>query len=138
MFEIGGLNHITIFVADMATSLEFYQQILGMKVIHQGSEYAYLEAGKTWFCISQQKLQPKQANQLGIHHMALTINEEDFDHVVAHLRANGVTIIREPLIRGVGKSVNFLDPDGVEWEFHTSNLAERMNVIEQMERNLQK
>lgn len=32
-----------------------------------------------------------------------------------------------------GKTVNFLDPDGVQWEFHTSNLAERLTVIEDME-----
>jgi catechol 2,3-dioxygenase-like lactoylglutathione lyase family enzyme len=134
MFETKGINHITIFVSDYKRSLEFYREVLRMRVVHDGGHYAYLESGSTWICISGDPIGQERPPQLKQLHLALTVDEADFDKAVQHLRDNGVTIIRGPITRGVGKTVNFLDPDGIEWEFHTSNLAERMNVIAEMER----
>ncbi|GIM48034.1 glutathione transferase FosA [Collibacillus ludicampi] len=134
MFETGGLNHVTIFVRDLKRSLEFYTEILRMKIIHEGDDYAYLESGTTWFCISQKPFEKGKYEQIGVNHISLTVASEDFDKAVAHLRENHVPIVRDPVIRGKGKTVNFLDPDGLQWEFHTSNLAERMTVIDEMER----
>lgn len=133
MFTVNGLNHITIFVQDLERSLQFYTEVLRMHVVRKGDGYAYLEAGSTWFCISQQAKDRLQPEQFGVHHMALSVDPADFDEALAHLRSHNVTIVREPITRGVGKTVNFLDPDGLQWEFHTSNLAERMTVIEEME-----
>lgn len=135
MFSVNGLNHITIFVQDLERSLQFYTEVLRMQLIRKGDDYAYLESGRTWFCISQQIKDPFQPDQLGVHHMALSVDAADFDEALAHLQSHNVTIVREPITRGIGKAVNFLDPDGLQWEFHTSNLAERMTVIEEMEAN---
>jgi catechol 2,3-dioxygenase-like lactoylglutathione lyase family enzyme len=134
MFETGGLNHVTIYVRDLKRSMEFYTEILRMKIVHEGDGYAYLESGTTWFCISQKPFEKGKYEQIGVNHISLTVAPEDFDKAVAHLRENHVPIVREPVIRGIGKTVNFLDPDGLQWEFHTSNLAERMTVIDEMER----
>lgn len=133
MFETYGLNHITIFVSQLERSLDFYQTILRMKLVHQGIDYAYLESGSTWFCLSQKPLDHQPNPSLGPDHVALTVKEDDFEAAVAHLREHNVPIVRGPIIRGIGKTVNFLDPDGLQWEFHTSNLAERMTIIEQMD-----
>lgn len=134
MFSVNGLNHITLFVEDLERSLQFYTEVLLMQLIRKGDDYAYLESGTTWICISQQAKDPLRPEQLGVHHMALSIDPADFDEALEHLRKYHVKIVREPITRGIGKAVNFLDPDGVQWEFHTSNLAERMTVIEDMER----
>ncbi|MGB8955700.1 MAG: VOC family protein [Tumebacillaceae bacterium] len=135
-FETHGVNHITLFVRDLEVSLKFYTDILRMKVVrYDPGDYAYLESGMTWFAIAQKPIDGHVPQRLGVSHMALTVREEDFETALEHLRRNDVKIVREPIIRGMGKTVNFLDPDGVEWEFHTSNLAERMTVIEEMERN---
>ncbi len=133
MFETNGLNHITIFVSDFERSLRFYTEILRMRVVHTGERYAYLESGSTWFCISGEPIGQSRPRQLEQLHLALTVAEDDFECAVQHLRDHQVRIVREPLARGVGRSVNFLDPDGIEWEFHTSNLPARMSVIQQME-----
>ena len=136
MFETHGLNHITLFVRDLEVSLQFYTDILQMKVVrYDPGDYAYLESGSTWFAIAQKPLDDVRPQQLGVAHLALTVRDEDFEQALELLRRQDVPIVREPVVRGVGKTVNFLDPDGVEWEFHTSNLAERMTVIEEMERN---
>jgi catechol 2,3-dioxygenase-like lactoylglutathione lyase family enzyme len=133
VFETRGLNHITIFVRDLKQSIEFYTEILRMKMVHHGDDYAYLESGTTWFCISQKPLENEKSEQLGVHHISLTVSPEEFDQAVAHLRENHVPIVRGPITRGKGKTVNFLDPDGLQWEFHTSNLSERMTIIDEME-----
>ncbi|WP_018133558.1 VOC family protein [Effusibacillus pohliae] len=134
MFQTHGVNHITIFVRDLDRSLEFYTKILRMKVVRQGGDYAYLESGTTWFCIAQKPSGRQVCDRIGVNHLALTVSAEEFEEAVAHLRENQIPIVRGPVIRGIGKTINFLDPDGLQWEFHTSNLAERMTVIEQMER----
>lgn len=138
MFETHGLNHITLFVKDLQRSLQFYTDILRMRVVHTGDGYAYLESGATWFCLSEQPLPDDVPKPNGVHHIALTVTHGDFEAAVEHLRRHDVQIVREPVLRGIGKAVNFLDPDGVQWEFHCSNLAERMTVIEEMERDLKK
>lgn len=135
MFQTHGLNHITLFVQDLETSLRFYTQTLRMSVVRKGDDYAYLESGSTWFCISQKTSQEQVSDRIGVNHIALSVTPEDFEKALQHLRDHNVPIVREPVTRGLGLTVNFLDPDGVQWEFHTSNLAERMTVIEEMERN---
>lgn len=134
LFETHGLNHITLFVKDLQRSLRFYTETLRMRVVHAGEGYAYLESGTTWFCLSEQPLPDDAPATNGVHHIALTVSRNDFEAAVEHLRCHQVPIVREPVLRGIGQSVNFLDPDGVQWEFHCSNLAERMTVIEEMER----
>ncbi len=44
------------------------------------------------------------------------------------LQENEVRIVRGPVQRGQGWSINFLDPDGTQLELHTSTLEERMKV----------
>ncbi|TCP58170.1 metallothiol transferase [Tumebacillus sp. BK434] len=135
MFETKGLNHITIFVENFDRTLYFYKEILRMRVVHQGGHYAYLESGATWICLSGEEIGQARPSRLEQLHLALTVDDADFEQAVQHLRDHNVPIVRGPVARGVGKTVNFLDPDGVEWEFHTSNLAERMRVIAEMERS---
>ncbi|KEO82751.1 VOC family protein [Tumebacillus flagellatus] len=134
MFTTRGLNHVTLFVESLADSLVFYQEILRMKLVQRGKDYAYLESGPTWFCVSEKPSNANVQGEKGVNHIALTVSLEEFDEAVAHLRTHGVPIVREPVMRGIGRAVNFLDPDGVQWEFHCSNLAERMTVIQEMER----
>lgn len=133
MFQTHGLNHITLYVQDLPRSVHFYTEILRMRLVHQGPDYAYLESGSTWFALAHRPSDAVVTGEKGINHIALTVRSEDFAEAVAHLRQHNVPILREPILRGRGRAVNFLDPDGVQWEFHESNLAERMTVIHEME-----
>ena len=127
--KVQGFNHVTIKVSDIKASLHFYVDVLGMKLVHSGTTDAYLEWGSAWVClIEKAQFDDQGEEQLGVDHVAFSISEEDFQEAVEILKEKDVPIVRGPLKRGQGWSINFLDPDGTQLELHTSNLQERMKV----------
>jgi catechol 2,3-dioxygenase-like lactoylglutathione lyase family enzyme len=127
--NVQGFSHVTLRVRDLQRSLDFYRDKLGMKVVHIGRKDAYLEWGEAWVCIMEKRDDPPQTlKTLGVDHIAFFIPPSYFDEAVQRLKEHGITIVRGPLKRGTGWSVNFLDPDGTELELHTSTLQERMTV----------
>ncbi|AZK47927.1 VOC family protein [Paenibacillus lentus] len=127
--NVVGFSHVTINVSDLDRSLDFYCNLLMMKLRHQGKADAYLEWGSAWICLIQRPgLNKKIEKGMGVDHVAFYINEDDFQEAVSVIERKGVTIVRGPIKRGKGWSINFLDPDGIELELHTSNLDERMEI----------
>lgn len=125
--NISGFNHLTINISSLEESLPFYMEILQATLVHKGAMDAYLEWGPVWICL-QEKDGLGMNRGYGIHHIAFTINEEGFHEAVQRLKEKEVDIVRGPMKRGIGWSVNFLSPDNVQFELHTSNLQERMGV----------
>jgi catechol 2,3-dioxygenase-like lactoylglutathione lyase family enzyme len=124
-----GFSHVTINVSNLDKSLDFYVRMLQMKLVHRGKKDAYLEWGNAWVCLQQRPKQyANKSNQIGVDHIAFYISEEDFHDAVKILEEHQVEIVRGPLQRGIGWSINFLDPDGIQLELHTSTLMERMSV----------
>jgi catechol-2,3-dioxygenase len=126
--NVQGFSHVTINVSNLSRALQFYIDILQMNLVHRGRKDAYLEWGNAWICLQERPEKVKQREQLGVDHVAFYINEKDFAKAVKHLQENNVEIVRGPIKRGLGWSVNFLDPDGTQLELHTSTLSERMKV----------
>lgn len=126
--KVRGFSHVTINVSDLKRALDFYTGILQMNLVHRGRRDAYLEWGSAWVCLQERPGLSPQDPQVGVDHVAFYIDENDFGPAVERLREYNVRIVRGPLRRGVGWSVNFLDPDGTQLELHTSTLAERMSV----------
>jgi catechol 2,3-dioxygenase-like lactoylglutathione lyase family enzyme len=128
---VKGFSHATINVKDLAESLRFYVDLLGMEVVHKGKRDAYLEWGDAWVCLQERpKFYEMKEELLGVDHIAFYITEENFKSAVQLLKTNNITIVREPVERGIGLSVIFIDPNGTKLELHTSTLAERMTVWE--------
>jgi catechol-2,3-dioxygenase len=126
---VESFNHITLNVKNLQTTIEFYTDILGMTLRHQGNKDAYLEWGTAWICIIEKpEFQEIDPEQIGVDHIAFFITEEHFPSAVRILKENNVSIVRGPIQRGVGWAVNFLDPNGIQFELHTSTLEERMSV----------
>ncbi|WP_339218479.1 VOC family protein [Paenibacillus sp. FSL H8-0332] len=127
--KVTGFSHITLQVRDLKTSLEFYHGILGMNVRHHGRIDAYLEWGSAWVCLVERTEAGQQPSGFaGMDHVAFYIAEDDFEEAVAILNKHHIEFVRGPVQRGTGWSVNFLDPDGIQLELHTSTLDERMQV----------
>lgn len=127
--KVTGFSHITINVRNLQTSLDFYHGILGMTLRHRGRTDAYLEWGSAWVCLVERRDAGEHAGGFaGMDHVAFYIAENDFNEAVGILKQSNVTIVRGPIQRGVGWSVNFLDPDGIQLELHTSTLDERMKI----------
>lgn len=124
--KASGFNHVTIRVSDLDRALRFYRNVLGMKLVHLGRTDAYLEWGAAWVCLLQKDGLSPGRDRYGVDHVAFSIEERYFHEAAAALQENGVPIVRGPIARGGGLSVNFLDPDGTELELFTGTLAERM------------
>ena len=125
--KVTGFSHITLTVRDLQISLEFYQGILGMNIRHRGRTDVYLEWGGAWVCLVERTdVREHTSGFAGMDHVAFFIAENDFNDALDVLQQNNVTIVRGPVQRGAGWSVNFLDPDGTQLELHTSTLDERM------------
>ncbi|WP_199618114.1 VOC family protein [Paenibacillus alkalitolerans] len=126
---VQGFSHVTINVRDLSKSLTFYRDMLGMKVRHLVNTDAYLEWGTAWICIIERSDYEQVTHKhIGTDHIAFYISEKHFNEAVEILEKHNVKIVRGPIKRGVGWSVNFLDPDGTELELHTSTLEKRMTV----------
>lgn len=123
-----GFSHVTINVIDLVRSLEFYTGTLGMKLVHRGRRDAYVEWGTAWVCLQERPAYLSTTPQAGVDHVAFFIDPDEFHPMATVLRQSGVPIIRGPIERGGGWTVNFLDPDGSQLEFHTATLAQRMVV----------
>ncbi|MHB1957253.1 VOC family protein [Alicyclobacillus sp. ALC3] len=127
-YETKGFSHVTINVSNLEPSLRFYTGTLGMKLVHQGRQDAYLEWGTAWICLQERPELMSQQFQLGVDHVALYVTPAEFHSMVELLLEANTPIVRGPVERGGGWIVNFLDPDGTQLEFHTGTLTERMKV----------
>ncbi|WP_333606706.1 fosfomycin resistance glutathione transferase [Arsukibacterium sp.] len=118
-----GLNHITIAVSDLARSLAFYTELLGMTAHVRWDAGAYLSLGDVWFCLSCDKVAPGR----DYSHIALDIAAKDFTAFVTRLRQAGVTEWKQN--SSEGQSLYFLDPDGHKLEVHCGSLQTRLNAL---------
>jgi catechol 2,3-dioxygenase-like lactoylglutathione lyase family enzyme len=135
-----GISHVAIGVSDMARSLPFYRDLLGLEVmldteekVGSGSRHAvYLRWGKDGgFLVLSQTLgrepsgKPLRLHQVGLHHFAFAV--DNLEKRVEKLKSAGVKILVPPYTadtiaygeRGGGKMLTclFEDPDGTILQF---------------------
>lgn len=118
-----GLNHITIAVSDIARSLAFYTDFVGMKSHVRWDSGAYLSLGGVWFCLSCDDVSPSQ----DYSHIAFDIAEQNFVEFRKKLRNAGVIEWKQNASEG--DSVYFLDPDGNKLEAHSGDLQTRLKAL---------
>jgi len=117
------INHITIAVSDITRSIEFYGDVLGLKLHVVWETGAYLTAGGLWFCLSLD--QP--CEKADYTHFAFTVDSEDFQTCCKVLLSKGVKQWKEN--SSEGDSFYFLDPDGHKLEIHVGNLESRLQGL---------
>ena len=121
---ISGINHITFTVKDMNLSIQFYRDLLGMKLHVFWDTGAYLTAGDTWICLSLGEPEPAK----DYTHVAFSIDEK----VLSELRAKRSEIGFEEWKRNTseGESLYLLDPNGHRLELHCGTLRTRLAELE--------
>ncbi len=85
---LSGLNHLTLAVSQLAPSVAFYQQQLGMTLHARWDSGAYLSCGDLWLCLSldpQRRVTPPEESDYT--HYAFSISEADFASFAACLEA---------------------------------------------------
>ena len=120
---IRGLNHITLSVSNLESSLSFYTENLGFRGHVKWDTGAYLSVGELWLCLSLDKAVPTG----DYTHIAFDVDEADFLEVKNRLIEAEVEIWKDN--KSEGKSMYILDPDGHKLEIHVGNLQSRLDSL---------
>jgi catechol 2,3-dioxygenase-like lactoylglutathione lyase family enzyme len=123
MIKVSGINHAALSVKDLDKSLQFYTQVLGLKISEReyqkpGVEY-FLDCGSSLIGLIQGDPAGEkhllQDSGLGGNHVSFRVDTKDFDRYCEELKSAGVTITYMKK-RERSWSLYFLDPDGNKLE----------------------
>ena len=123
MIRIEGLDHVAINCRDLNRSMDFYVQVLGLKVTKReyskpGTEY-FLDCGTSLVGLIQgsptdRRRQPHEEG-VGFSHAAFRVRWQDFDRIAEELKGRDITI-HKIAKRKKSWSMYFSDPDGNKLE----------------------
>ena len=115
-----GIEEIFLDVKDLAQSVSFYNEIIGVPIAKQDKQRVYLQLEQSHVVLQLPGSGRHRGG--GPMHFAFTVTEDTFDEVVA--RAVGAQIFtRGPMgEEGVGRTLFIMDPDGNEAEVNTRYL----------------
>lgn len=135
--RIHGLDHVAITVSDLERSLDFYQGLLGFRVLgrldfphdERGFTIAYLDTGRGMlelFSFTQAATEPTgwkaDDRQAGMRHFALRVT--DLDAIAGQLARAGVPFTVAPMDAAGGVRIAlFTDPDGTPIELIEGDLV---------------
>jgi glyoxalase family protein len=122
--QVQGVHHLTFVGSNREAVIEFYQGLLGMRLVLDqpnldvpGEEHLYFDAGDgrllTYF-VRPTRVNDPAPNPEGIgnlHHMALTVSRAVYTQVVERLEELGIKNTG-PIDRGFMDSIYFRDPNG--------------------------
>lgn len=128
--QASGMNHLAFIAQDLEATIDFYTQVVGLKLLRvrpldgdPESTMVFFDMGRDEF-LAFLKLcdtsQPVVRGVGGIHHFALTVDREQYKSFKNRAEARGIecnTISHEIL-----DSISALDPNGVEVELSVWNI----------------
>ena len=123
MIQIQGIDHVALNVRDIDRSVEFYTQVIGLKITKRepskpGIEY-FLDCGPSLIGIIQAKdfkeTHPFANEGLGANHFSFRIHANEFDPMIKHLENHHVQI-EFAKKREKSWSLYFYDIDGNKLE----------------------
>ncbi|MEE9239375.1 MAG: VOC family protein [Thermodesulfobacteriota bacterium] len=122
---IKDLNHIAIVVSDMDRAIEFYTEVLGLRLILDGrpkggEKKSFLGTkSKAIVALSENKNRTVQKGEYvdGVNHVAFGV--DDVDKSSRILKDRGVQFVEIKVGEdGKPNAYHFLDPDGLELEIY--------------------
>lgn len=123
-FHVDGIDHVALAVRDVARSVEWYQEVLGLERRHQdvwGDFPAIVAAGDTslaLFPVQTDSPKPRPGRDvLAMRHLAFRVSAENFARARRQLAARGIAV--EFQDHQIAQSIYFHDPDGHEIEITT-------------------
>lgn len=115
--KISQLDHIVLTVKDIEVTCDFYEKVLGMKVITFGDSRNALQFGNQKINLHQygMEFEPKATHPTPGSADICFITESSIEEVVEHLNSYNISILEGPVYRtgAIGRinSVYFRDPD---------------------------
>lgn len=123
-FEIEGIDHVALAVRDVAVSVAWYREVLGLERMFEDAwgEYpAVVGKGTTsiaLFPVVGDDPQPRpDRNVLAMRHVAFRANRESFLGAQTELSARGIEFAFQDHV--ISHSIYFDDPDGHQLEITT-------------------
>lgn len=108
--KLSALDHVVIYVRDLARSRAFYVDVLGMSVRSAGAGYAFLWCGDAGQQIGLFEAEDgRPPNGADLNHLAFSVPSGTREQIVAALGAHGIEARGR---RGDPDCVYFDDPDG--------------------------
>lgn len=131
MFVLKQIDHVALTVRDVARSIAWYRDILGLERRHEdvwGDAPAMMYAGDTALALFPASagvvFEAPDARATAImRHLAFQVDEANFIKAQETLRARGVDFVFQD--HSISRSIYFLDPDGYELELTTYELTRR-------------
>jgi len=111
-----GLRHVALNVRDVQRSMEFYTNVLGMRLEWLPDERnAYLTSGQDNLALHQLPSGVEPGAVQTVHHIGFVVRRpEDVDEWADRIRAIGIQLAAEPKTHRDGaRSFYFHDPDGL-------------------------
>jgi len=121
-----GLNHITLSVSDLSTSVAYYTELLGFSLRAKWNRGAYLALGDLWLCLSRDE-HVREGPLPEYTHFALSVDPADFDAFSQRVERGAHPTWKENTSEG--ESIYLLDPDGHKVEVHAGSLESRLAAL---------
>ena len=125
-----GLHHFALICADVRRTIEFYQGVLEFPLTeifenrdYPGSNHFFFDIGNgnllAFFDLPGLDIGPYAEVLGGLHHLAISVTREKWEHLRGKLDAAGVEYLVES-----EASIYFRDPDGARLELLADPLGE--------------
>jgi catechol 2,3-dioxygenase-like lactoylglutathione lyase family enzyme len=125
-----GVHHVAVLCADVERTIRFYQDVLEFPLTdifenrdYKGSNHFFFDIGSgnllAFFDFPGLDLGPYAEVLGGLHHLAISVEPDRWEHLKGKLDAAGVPYQMES-----GTSIYFRDPDGARMELIADPLGE--------------
>ena len=128
MLRVEGLDHVAMTVRDVARSVAWYQDVLGLERRYQevwGDFPAVVGAGTTALALFPapvpEPAPPPGREVLSVRHVAFRVDRETFERARSHLEARGLAPTFED--HTAARSLYFADPVGHRLEITTYDVG---------------
>ncbi|GAA2776529.1 VOC family protein [Saccharopolyspora taberi] len=126
MVSTTGVNELVLESRDLEAAERFYTEVLGFPVIERWNgtptDAVWVLAGGTRIGLWKPAI-GISGGRPGVHvHYALSVDEDDYDSVIAEVRSHGVKV-DEVEFGGQARSAYVTDPDGNVVEFWTWDVS---------------
>src|SRR3569833_940930 len=113
------MRYLILYVADFEKSLRFYRDVLGVPVRAEHGTYVAFDTGSTILAFNNRE-SAREVTGLAIpdgevasQSFEMRFAVEDVPATIESLRRQGVTIVKEPVVKPWGQTVAYVaDPDG--------------------------
>jgi catechol 2,3-dioxygenase-like lactoylglutathione lyase family enzyme len=131
-----GLHHFALVSSDVARTVDFYQGLLEFPLTeifenrdYKGSNHFFFDVGNgnrlAFFDFPGLDVGPYQEVLGGLHHIAISVEPERWEHLRRKLDAAGVEYLLESRV-----SIYFRDPDGARLELLADPLGEMYGMTD--------